>query len=205
MSDPLPTWKIDKEAAYVEKVVKTMARLWNDDYVNRSGLRAAFRRWHPPPGAPIDPPMDLRSHVWSQVGPPDGDDWTYAQAQQETISRAAAAVALRAVASEAAGEPQPLGAALFRAGLSDHRLMRLLTTQREHRFETLHRALRRVARQQHPVAWNEKEVKRILYFLYGDDAAARDAANGWASDFFRARHADPTSKETDTTTTTKTA
>lgn len=204
MNDPLPTWKLDKEASYVQEAVWTMARLWNDERVNRSGLRAAFCRWHPLPGAPIDPLMDLRGHVWSEVGPPEGDHWSHPQAQHETIARAAAIVALRAAAGEAAGEPQPLGAALFRAGLSDHRLMRLLTEQSTHRFEALHRALRRVARQQQPVHWNEREVRRLLHFLYGDDRAAREAANGWASDFFRTRHTDTASAEADTETPTQT-
>ncbi len=202
MNDLLPKWKLDKEVAFVQKAVWTMARLWNDEHVNRSSLRAAFRRWHPPPGVPNDLPMNLRGYVWSEVGPPKGD--THPKAQQETIARAAAVVALRAAAGEASGKSQPLGAALFRAGLSDHRLMRLLTTQREHRFEALHRMLRRVARQQQPVAWNEKEVKRMLYFLYGDDAAVRAAANGWAGDFFRTRHTDTASEETDIETPTQT-
>ncbi len=203
MNDPIPIWKLNAEAEYAHTAIRTLARLWNDPHVNRSGLRAAFRRWHPASGLPSDPPMALRSHVWAEVGPPEGERWTHPQAQYEAIARAAAVVALRAAAGEAEGQPQSLGAALFRAGLSDHRLMRLLTAPRAHRFGALHRVLRRVSKERQPMNLSQREVRRMLHFLYGDDRAARDAANEWASDFFRTRHAETPSDEPEPVTETE--
>ena len=105
----------------------------------------------------------------------------------EAIDQAAIVVAMRA----ASGDYPPtlsLGQALYQTGMSDLRLMRLLTSGKDIRMAALHRVLRLVDAKRLGITWNKSEVRRVLDFLYGSDRVSQKAGNDWASDFFRERN-----------------
>ena len=181
-------------------------------------LRALFRRWRP--DRDVKPSSEMLGALLS-VAPPEGEDTMPTALWIAPAERAAVVVALRAAAGEhetarvegngneeqkSAQWKTSLGAALYRAGLSDRRFARIVTAAPPARFEALHRALRRVDREgAGPIAWTTREVKHLLFFLFGDADAARKATDAWAADFFRARADDPQadadSSDTNTNTT----
>lgn len=193
----------DEIASYIHRCVMKLRGLWNDAKVNRSGLRATFRRWHPTIENQ-EPSVEMRSAIWSHIGlprpaPAEGDtseprDPT--RKELETIDHAAVVTAIIAVAGDHEGPSRPFGSALQECGLSDLRLMRLLTTPSWGRLEALLRAAQRLNAASIPIAWTESETRRVRDFLFGTDYQSRRAVNEWASAFFRARGLAPT--ETDT-------
>lgn len=192
--------------AYTRPALRAVANLWREregeEHSGDRRVRALFRRWRPDRDGKPSPEM-LGAVL--NVKPPDGESdipstWWIAPAE-----RAAVVVALRAAAGDEesgaekeTGEQKTvrwttsLGAALYRAGLSDHRFARVVTAPPHARLEALHRALRRVDRESAgPIAWTVSEVRHILFFLFGDAEAARKATDAWAADFFRARAGTP--------------
>ena len=186
---------------YVHAVVAKLHALWSDSKVNRSGMRAAFRRWKP--GGGIEPTLDMRQHIWGYVGPPplqkkgdtpEADERndrpsTPPQAYDEgkIIDEAATLTAMRAVAGDSSGS-DPIGAALHKSGISDTRLVRLLTAPMDLRQPAFHRALRFVARKNDVgIGWNFRQVEILRDFLFGTEAQAQRAANLIATDFYRSR------------------
>lgn len=178
--------------AYIQSAVERLPRLWSDENVNRRGLRAAFRRWRPGPDE--QPTMEMRSAIWSYLGAPSarGDGsvaWSDADAAH-AVDRAAAIVALRAVSERGSSEHGvSFGAALHGAGLSDLRLMRLLTTPASGRLEAVRRAMQYIDRIPDGIRWDLLETRRFHDFLYGGDEAAQRSATKWAADFFSSRGA----------------
>jgi hypothetical protein len=202
-----PILRHDDVVSYIHSCVAAMAREWNREHVNNSGLRATFRRWHPH-GGNHAPSMEMRSEIWARMGAPlrEGEspsDTPLTRQQLEVIDRAATIVAIRAMAGEHGGEERALGTALHDADLSDLRLMRLLTTPPSGRLEAIIRAAKRLDASNAAVTWNRREVVRLNDFLFENENRARQAVNGWAADFFRASWIDnQTSNQTTTTNQT---
>jgi len=178
---------------YMYRAAKRLPELWNDQQVNRSGLRALFRRWRP--GVDEQPTMEMRSAIWSYLGSPDqrteeeGGNEEAAWREfdiDRAIDRAAIMTSLRATAGENQGELR-FGAALHRAKLSDLRFMRLMTTPKSGRLEALRRAMQLLDSAGLGLTWDYKEVKGFYEFLFGSDEQARRSANRWASEYFAAR------------------
>lgn len=175
--------------------VRHLPNLWNDKNVNRSGLRATFRRWRPDISG--EPSMEMRGAIW-------GDNYLYglipepasnesADEQrlrewhtQRMIDQAAILVSLRAVAGESSSQAVPFGKALLQSGLSDTRFARLVTTQQSGRLEALRRALQMAEHSGATIDWT-KETSQFYRFLFGSSDQAKNAVDSWASDFFRAR------------------
>ena len=194
------------DAAYAHAAVQTLSgeKLgWNSKAVNRSGIRAAFRRWNPSGSDETESRMLMYvigavrlpgTAPTADAAPPETasdylgrvPDWQIEHARQASI-----VVAMRA----AAGEHDPaqagsLGVALARAGMTELRFMRLLATARAYRTEALKRAYMLCDAERIGIRWSEKEVGRILQFLFGTEAAARRAITQWGADFFAARTVD---------------
>lgn len=180
-----------------EAAVRSLPERWNDKKVNRSGLRAAFRRWRP--DADAEPSMEMRGAIWGDnylfgIIPEPAPDESIGEQRareghtQQMVDRAAILVSLRAVAGEHAGTPVPFGKALLQSGLSDTRFARLVTTPPSGRLEAVRRALQ-LTESKGAVAvvdWT-KETRRFYYFLFGTPDQAKNAVDAWAADFFRAR------------------
>ncbi len=189
----------DEIASYIHRCVMKLRGLWNDAKVNRSGLRATFRRWHPTIENQ-DPSMEMRSAIWSHIGlprhaPAQGDtseprDPT--RKELEAIDHAAVVTAVVAIAGDHQGPTRSFGSALQECGLSDLRLMRLLTAPSWGRLEAVLRAARRLNTADISIAWTKSEIRRVQDFLFGNDYQSRRAVTEWASDFFRARGLAPT-------------
>jgi|GEM_PF-7021659 len=195
-----------KRIVYAHRALTKLAALWNSRNSNYNGLRSIFRRWRP--GRDGEPTMDMRSSVWGYVPFDNGGEpaeeateqrFEISREQAETIDRAATLVALRAMAGDHPGAPVPLGTALQKAGLTDLRLMRLLTTSRSMRVEALIRAFQRINHERIMINWTMKETERIYNFLFGSAEAARWSINAWAGEFFRTRGTIPTDAGSTTT------
>jgi hypothetical protein len=186
-----------------------LRRRWSSKKVNRSGLRATFRRWHPTLQNQA-PSTEMRSEIWIWVGPPGVPADTEAEAgslsprQLATIDHAAVAVSLMAIAGDHEGNGKPIGAALQECDLSDLRLMRLLTTPAWGRLEALIRIMKRIDAAGKPIAWTTAEARRIHDFLFGNEDQFRRAVNEWASDFFRTRGRKAPDADVDAENTTET-
>lgn len=189
-STPAPP---ERATSYEHRALTALAGAWMRPKPNRSGMRAAFRRWQP--DISRDPTMEMRQYIWGWLGSPDpaiqGDEEKPASGQAiRTVRRAAILVALRAAAGDHPGTYVSIGAALYDAGLTDLRLMRLLTAPRSARLQSLHRVLRLLDSKGLGVRWTEAESNRVLDFIddgkYSDDHAQRSATK-WASDFFARR------------------
>lgn len=79
------------------------------------------------------------------------------------------------------------GEALWKAELSDMRLMRFVTTSTESRVAALHRLMRFLKSKGVPFEWSWKEIANILQFLFGAPERAEHSADTWARQFFAAR------------------
>lgn len=143
----------------------------------------------------------MRQYIWGWIGSPypnegerpeqESDEQRNARRkreyyEEELIDQAATVVAVRAAAGDHP-EQNSLGQALYNAGLSDMRLMRLLTAERSRRRESLLRAMRLLDAKRQGVQWTPREVRNVMAFLFENDSAAQRAANNWAADFFRSR------------------
>jgi hypothetical protein len=149
--------------------------------------------------------MEMRQYVWGWLGSPDApnegeEEKPVSPRAIETVRRAAILVALRAAAGDHPGGSVSIGAALFDAGLTDLRLMHLLTAPRSARLQSLHRALRLLDSKGLGVRWTEAESRRVLAFIGDSDERAQQSATKWASDFFAKRGR--TEKESGATVTT---
>lgn len=175
--------------------VRQLPNLWNDTKVNRSGLRATFRRWRP--DASGEPTMEMRGAIWgdtylySLIPEPASDESLQEQRWRERnthqmIDQAAILVSLRAVAGESGSPAVPFGKALLQSGLSDTRFARLVTTPPSGRLEGLRRALQMTEHSGIAVDW-AKETSQFYRFLFGTPDQAKNAVDSWAADFFRAR------------------
>lgn len=187
--------KTSNPVDYIHHAVTKLSEAWMRPYPNRSGMRAAFRRWRP--DLTQEPTHEMRDYIWAWLGSPDESDLDEqdAGASRDAIrivDQAAVVVALRAAAGDhPVSRPTTFGAALKASKLSDHRLMRLLTTPRSMRLEALHRILRGLDHEDEGFSWKgregRREVGRMIQFLFGTEEAARRAANQWAADFFASR------------------
>lgn len=143
----------------------------------------------------------MRQYVWGWIGSPysaqdnadpdtadsaTGDDNLVRWDELKLVDQAATIVAMRAAAGDHVGEAS-IGEALHRAGMSDRRLMRLLTAGKSQRLEDLNRALRLIGAASIGLDWSPREVRNVFDFLFGSDRAAQRAANNWAGDFFKRR------------------
>lgn len=205
---PLPN---EERANYAHLALSRLAGAWTRKTPNLSGMRATFKRWRP--DATQEPSAGMRQYVWGWLGSPFNNEGESSDTEQENkpgkqperespeqrkarrirerkeeqlIDQAATVVAMRAAAGDHP-EQYSLGAALHKAGMSDMRLMRLLTAGRDQRLQGLHRAMRLLDAKKHGVQWTVREVRNVLDFLFGTDSAAQRAANNWAADFFRSR------------------
>jgi hypothetical protein len=186
--------KTETPLDYIHRAVVLLSDAWMRPYPNRSGMRAAFRRWRP--SISHDPQHMMRDYIWSWLGAPggngqDGKQEGISLRDQEIIDQAAVLVALRAIAGDKPPTHRSFGAALKAAELSDLRLMRLLTTPQSLRFEALYRALRLLDREGVGFSWKGREgrheVNRMVNFLFRSTEAAQQSANQWAADFFASR------------------
>lgn len=205
---------VQPDAAYAWGVVRALSGRgkegWNAEGVNRSGLRATFRRWKP--GGPQEIMSRMLMHVIGVAQLPDPHAVEGAEAdgaannflgrvpdwQIEHARQAAIVVAMRA----AAGEHEPpqagsLGAALAKAGMTELRLMRVLATPRNERAEALKRAYMLLDAKGIGIRWGEKEVGRILSYLFGDESGARRSITQWGADFFASRAAGASGGDSD--------
>lgn len=175
--------------------VRRLPELWNDKKVNRSGLRATFRRWRP--DASKEPTMEMRGAIWGDnylyglIPEPASDESADEQRLREwhtqrMIDQSAILVSLRAVAGESGSPAVPFGKALLQSGLSDTRFARLVTTPPSGRLEALRRALQMTEHSGVTVDW-AKETSQFYRFLFGTPDQAKKAVDSWAADFFRAR------------------
>lgn len=184
---------------YAMSAVRRLPDKWNDQQRNHRGIRSTFRRWRP--DSTGRPTMDMCSQVWSILGAPqvpqenESDEERTKWLANLTVDRAAVIVALRAVAGENDGAPIPLGAALFRAELSDRRFAQLVTAPKSMRLEALHRTMRLVERSGAVIDWG-RETRNIYYFLFGQEEQKKRAVDVWAGDFFRTRAKDAQNEET---------
>lgn len=186
----------DDRSTYITTTVDALQKRWSNAQGNNSRVRAVFRRWRP--AADGAPTLDMRSLVW-ECGPVPGElheGKMPTEEQLALVDQAATIVALRAIAGDTSGRPVLFGAALYQAKLTDHRLMRLLTTPPNSRLESLMRAFQRINRENVPVYWSPEEIKRLINFLFGDADAAQQSINAWASAFFRERDRSNTKKGT---------
>src|SRR5512133_183453 len=141
---------------YLQRAVRDVPRAWNARHANRSGLRAAFRRWRP--DATREPTMEMRDAVWAYA-PPEGAN-VAGYDPNKAVDQAAVIVAMRAVIGEGEGPTFALGEALHGAGISDLRFTRFVTTPGPMRLEALYRTLRTIARSGKAVDF-QKETTRI--------------------------------------------
>lgn len=195
-----PPLRYEERAAYAQSALTKLAGAWMQPKPNLSGMRATFKRWRPEAdGAPTP---QMRQYVWGWIGSPYADaikaqeDETgetfgqvppaIARDEEALIDEAATIVAIRAVAGDHQGELS-IGQALHRAGLSDMRLMRLLTSGKKSRLEDLIRCMKLIDKNRLGIKWSSSEVQNVYLFLFGSDRTAQRAANNWAADFFRYR------------------
>ena len=197
---PLP---IRERAKYAQQSVAKLSGAWTQKKPNLSGMRATFKRWRP--DAEQTPTLGMRQYIWGWIGSAYGErletkeqeattankehairEWKIDRDEEALVDEAATVVAMRAAAGDHEGKFS-IGQALQKAGMSDLRLMRLLTSNKQHRLEDLHRSMRLIDSNKIGVSWTEKEVQNILEFLFGSDRAAQRAGNNWASAFFRLR------------------
>lgn len=190
----------DDRVDYVHRAVVVLAKRWGQDGADNRGLRAIFRRWKPE--ADTEPTMEMRGAVWAYLGSPldEPDEEGGAipeipaeksrsaeRLEDRVIDVAAIVVGLRAAAPEA-DQGASIGAALYRSGFSERRLVQLLTEKQSRRAASLHRALTFLSRGDGtPIGWNKREVATIINYLTGDERYARKAANQWAADYYRQR------------------
>ena len=186
----------DDRSTYIAAAVDALQKWWSDPRRNNSRVLAVFRRWRP--AADGAPTLDMRSLVW-ECGPVPGElheGKMPTEEQLALVDQAATIVALRAIAGEAPSRPVLFGAALYRAKLTDHRLMRLLTTPPSGRLEALIRAFQRIGREKISVSWSPEEIKRLINFLFEDEDAAQRSINAWAGAFFQERDRNSSKKGT---------
>lgn len=174
--------------------VRQLPERWNDDAVNRRGIRAEFRRWRP--DATGVPTMEMRGAIWADnylfaiIPEPTSDESADEQRLREwhtnrMIDQAAILVSLRAVAGEHS-DANSFGKALLLSGVSDTRFARLATAPPSGRLDAVRRALQTIDREGKGIDWT-KETSRFHRFLFGSPDQAKKAVDAWAADFFRAR------------------
>lgn len=179
---------------YIHRAVTILSEAWMRPYPNRSGMRAAFRRWRP--DLSQEPTHEMRDYIWAWMGAPnsfrDQEEIEGASTNDmRIVDRAAVLVSLRAVAGDHPATQSSFGAAIKAADLSDMRLIRLLTMPRSMRLEALHRVLRLLDKKGVGFPWKgrqgRRDVDRMIQFLFGTEGSAQRSANQWAADFFALR------------------